>query len=67
MKNVRAWIHGLISAAVGGGANAATAAIVAPEDFNFNEGWSKLLRMFIAGAVIAVLFFLKDKPLPPEE
>jgi hypothetical protein len=32
------WVKGLVSAAIGGAANAIVAAGVAPETFNFNEG-----------------------------
>jgi hypothetical protein len=58
------WVKGLVSAAIGGAANAIVAAGVAPETFNFNEGAMKLLTMAGAGALLAVANYLKQSPLP---
>jgi UDP-N-acetylmuramyl pentapeptide phosphotransferase/UDP-N-acetylglucosamine-1-phosphate transferase len=58
------WIKGLISAAIGGAANAITATIVAPEAFNFQAGLNKLLTMIAAGALLSAAMYLKQSPLP---
>ena len=64
----KVWLRGLISAAVGGAANAAAAVYVAPDTFNFSgEGFVKLLQLAGAGALIALLGYLKQSPLPPEK
>ncbi|MFA6321798.1 MAG: hypothetical protein WCY36_08105 [Candidatus Omnitrophota bacterium] len=64
--NWKAWIIGLVSAIISGGANAITVAIIAPETFNLDTGLSKLAMAVIAGAIIGVSNYLKTKPLPPE-
>lgn len=62
--NWKIWLKGLISAAIGGAANAGLVAIIAPEQFNFQEGLSRLGTMAIGGAIIAILSYLKQSPLP---
>jgi len=58
------WLKGLLSALIGGAANGLAAILVDPVNFNFETGKSKLGLMTIAGAIIAVLNFLKQSPLP---
>lgn len=58
------WLKGLISAVIGGAANAFTASWISPETFNLDEGLPKLLQMAAAGAVLAAGAYLKQSPLP---
>jgi len=44
---------------IGGAANAITAALVAPESFNFGEGIDKLGAMAVGGALLAAAMYLK--------
>ena len=61
------WLRGLISVIVGGAANAVAAVYVVPDTFNFTgDGFSNLLKLAGAGAVIALFAYLKQSPLPPE-
>jgi hypothetical protein len=62
-RNTEIWLYNLAYAAVGGAANSTAAVFIAPETFNF-KAWHKLVELFAAGAVIAVLFYLKQSPLP---
>jgi hypothetical protein len=57
------WLKGLISAAIGGAANAGSAVIIAPDTFNLDTGLHKLGAMAGAGAIIAALGYLKQSPL----
>ena len=58
------WFKGLVSAAIGGAANAVTASIVSPETFNFGDGLNKMLVMAGAGSLLAAAMYLKQSPLP---
>ena len=58
------WIKGLVSAVIGGGANAITVAIVDPIAFNLQEGASKLLTVALVSAIVAAAMYLKQSPLP---
>ena len=64
MNNWKVWLKGLISVTIGGAANAITAAIVAPESFNFEAGIGKLGAMAGGGALLAAAMYLKKSPLP---
>lgn len=64
--NWKHWIHGLGSAFIGGGANAVTVMIVDPTQFNLEQGWQKLLAVFLVSAFLSACFYLKQSPLPPE-
>lgn len=59
------WIKGLVSAIIGGGANAITVAIVDPIAFNMQEGAGKLLTVALVSAIVAAAMYLKQSPLPP--
>ena len=70
----RLWLHGLIAAFVGGVAAAIDSGIVlllvAPNDFNFGQGFWKL---FLAVMILAVLTgiktaaaYLKKSPVPED-
>ena len=58
------WLKGLISAVVGGAANAVTAVAVDPVSFNFGDGLTKLGTMAGVGALFAGAMYLKKSPLP---
>ena len=59
------WGKGLISAVIGGAANAITVAIVDPIAFNLQEGASKLISVAVVSAIVAAAMYLKQSPLPP--
>lgn len=75
-KNVRHWIHGLLSAIIGGGAGAVTAtfsaSLIDPQKFNLADphGISNCLKMiclcFVVNGAIAMFAYLKQSPIPPE-
>jgi hypothetical protein len=60
------WVHGFLAAFIGGGANAITSYLVAPETFNFTDkaGITKLVTLVTVSAVIAGAAYLKQSPLP---
>lgn len=63
--NLKTWIYSLVSAAIGAAASGVTAALVAPESFNFSHaGMEKLASLCGVNALIAVATFLKQSPLP---
>lgn len=57
------WVKSLAAAAIGGAANAGLLVIVAPDKFSFDD-LSTLGRVAAAGALIAVMSYLKQSPLP---
>lgn len=67
MYNWKTWVYGLISAFIGGGANAITVMIVEPLTFNLEAGMSKLLTVFFVSGLVSASFYLKSSPLPPKE
>lgn len=60
------WLHGLIGAAVGGGANAITVIILDPIKFNLQEGWQNLLMAVVVSGILSGALYLKQSPVPPE-
>lgn len=62
--NVETWLHGLVSAAIGGGSAAVAALVVTPETVNLKDGLHKLLELFLASAIVGVALFLKQSPVP---
>lgn len=64
LKNPWVWVHGLISAGIGGGATAISTVLVAPETFNFREGLAKLGIVAGVSALVSVGAYLKQSPLP---
>jgi hypothetical protein len=62
--NIKTWIYGIISAAIGAAANTVTVMIVAPETFNINEGLKKVALVAGISALVAVANYLKKSPLP---
>jgi len=65
--NWKRWIKGIVSALIGGAANGVTVMIVAPESFNFADGFGKLGAVMFASAVVSVAMYLKQSPLPGED
>lgn len=69
------WIYGAVSALVGGGASAITAAVAAgaidPKAFNLHSQLKETLSLmaitFILNGTLSVCFYLKQSPLPKEE
>lgn len=66
MQAWRHWVKGLIAAAIGGSANAVTVLIVAPDEFNLEEGLPKLGVVALVSAIVSVANYLKQSPLPGE-
>jgi hypothetical protein len=73
MPNGKTWLHGLIAAFIGGGANAIVGVIsagwVLPDKVNSGAGLRTALTLmlfqFTFGAILAVAAFLKQSPVPP--
>ena len=66
--NIRAWVHSLIAAFVGGASSAVPAAIVDPNVFNVTApGLRHLGTVAALGGVVAVCALLKQSPLPASE
>lgn len=61
---MNAWFKGLISALSGGLSVGITTMLVSPVTFNFQEGWKRLLIITGVSAVVAVLNYIKQSPLP---
>lgn len=64
---LRHWLHGLIGAIIGGGANAITVIVLDPLQFNLQAGWKNLLMATIVSGIVAAALYLKSSPLPPED
>ena len=63
--NWEAWLYSLFAGAIGGASSAGLSALVMPGTFNFtHDGLINLVKMVFIGAVIPVLTFLKQSPLP---
>ena len=60
------WAKGLLAAAIGGAATAGSLVLFAPATFDFAD-LSTLGRVATAGALIAVLAYLKQSPLPKDK
>lgn len=61
------WLKGLISAVIGGAANAVVLMIADPLTFNFQEGWPKLQTVIIVSAIVSAAMYLKQSPIPTEK
>ena len=59
----KVWAYSMGASVIGGAASTAAAMIVDPKAFNFDD-LPKLGKLAIAGAVISLVFFLKQSPLP---
>lgn len=58
------WLKGLISAIIGGGANAVTVMAIEPTQFNLSEGIGRLGTVALVSAIIAAGMYLKQSPIP---
>jgi len=58
------WIKGLLSAIIGGAANAVTIMIVDPTNFNFDQGKTQLAMITFVSALVSAALYLKQSPLP---
>ena len=63
-KGWKYWLKGLISAVVGGMANSVAVSAIAPETFNFQEGFNKLLLVCVVSGIISAANYLKESPVP---
>lgn len=63
-EKVIAWLLGLLSAGISGGASAITVVVVDPNNFNLQEGLKNLASVFIVQALIGMGLYLKQSPLP---
>lgn len=62
----RGWFYSLGASVIGGAANSMAAMLVDPKAFNFGD-LTKLGQLFTASAVISLILFLKQSPLPTAE
>lgn len=64
--NVRAWVHGLLSAFIGSAASSTAAIFVAPQTFNIYtmSGWKHIGVMSLVAGMASVATYLKQSPLP---
>jgi hypothetical protein len=64
--NWKVWLHGLISAVIGGAAAAVTTMIVAPDQFNLFDPTARqrLLAVILVSAILSAAAYLKQSPLP---
>lgn len=62
--NWQNWLKGLLSAIIGGAANAVTTMIVAPDAFNLQEGIHKLGTVALVSAIVSAAMYLKSSPIP---
>jgi len=58
------WLKGLLSAIIGGAANAVTLVIVDPQNFNLDQGKTQLAMICIVQALVSAAMYLKQSPLP---
>jgi hypothetical protein len=68
----KGWLYGLVSAVIGGGASAVSAAIgaswLAPDKFNLSHPADIILLMlitFVVNGMLSMFLYLKQSPLPP--
>lgn len=63
----RNWLRGLVGAMIGGAASSITVIVVAPETFNFDDGFKKLCQVATISAIYHAALFLKTNPIPNEK
>ena len=64
MDDWKVWAKGLLSAVIGGGANAVVVMIADPVSFNFEDGAQRLITVTWVSALVAGAAYLKKSPLP---
>jgi hypothetical protein len=64
LTNWKAWLHGVASAFITGGATAFSASLIKPETFNLGAGFHDLLKLALASGLIGASAYLKNSPLP---
>lgn len=62
--DIKTWLKGLLSAAIGGAANAITVMVIDPMQFNVTDGLHKLLVVAGVSALVSAAMYLKSSPLP---
>jgi hypothetical protein len=63
--NWHAWLKSLLAGGIGGAASSTLAAFSMPEVFNFShDGWLHIGKLAFIGAIVPVLTYLKQSPLP---
>lgn len=67
LKNPSVWIHGLISALIGGAATSISTIVVAPEQFNLAGGLANVGKVALVSGIVAAAMYLKQSPLPQIE
>lgn len=60
----KTWLKGLIAAIINGAATGVSTYIVAPDQFNLEEGFSKLFTVIVISAIFGAALYLKQSPLP---
>lgn len=58
------WLKGLVSAAIGGAANSVGMVVADPNLMDVDGGMGKIGTVSLFGAVISVVMYLKQSPLP---
>lgn len=64
LRSVKVWLYGLMSSVISGACQSVAVMFVDPKDFNFAEGRQKLLMVFGAAALFALINYLAKHPLP---
>ncbi len=63
--NWKTWLYTLAAGAIGGAASNVLAVFSMPDVFNFShEGWVHIGKLAFVGAIVPMLTYLKQSPLP---
>lgn len=62
--SIRKWLYGLMAAVIGGTANSVALVIVDP---SAAQDWDKLEKFAVTSALISLVLYLKQSPLPPDD
>lgn len=60
----KAWLSGLLAAAIASGAEAVVIHAAAPDVFNLHDGLGALLRLLALTTGVKVAFWIKSHPAP---
>ena len=64
--NWKAWLYSIFAGGIGGASSSVLGAFVMPDVFNFTHaGWVHIGKLAFIGAIIPILTYLKQSPLPP--